>query len=131
MTVVEDLKDSIKNNKSLIPIIDDYLSQPIRERNPLVSIATKLLSEEAIKDGIKNAICTYVPKYIRDGQETLQLLNTPDGRAWLHSKLDDLLSYLTSERYRGNNNYICVICRKSFTGRMYRCPNCGNDLIWK
>ncbi len=131
MTVAKDLKDSIQKNKPLIPIIDNYLSQPIKEGNSLISLATKLLSEEAIKDGIKNAICTYVPKCIRDNQETLQLLNTTEGRAWLHSKLDDLLSYLTSERYRGSNNYICAICKNSFRGRMYRCPNCGNDLIWK
>ncbi len=131
MTIAKDLKDSIQKNKPLIPLIDNYLSQPIKEGNPLISIANKLLSEEAIKDGIKNAICTYVPKYIRDEQETLQLLNTTEGRIYLHDKLDTLLDYLTSEKYRGSKQYICNICKKAFTGKLYKCPNCTNDLIWR
>ncbi len=131
MAIIEDLKDRIKHDKSLVPIIDDYLSQPVKDSNPLISIATKLLSEEAIRDGIKNAICTYVPRYIRDSQEMLQILNTLEGRSWLHSKLDDLLEYLTSERYRGTQQYICGICKHSFTGKLYKCPNCNNDLIWR
>lgn len=128
----ERVKRAIRKNEPLVPLLDEFLTSPKKKANPLISLALKFFGEEEIKQLVADTIKRELPKYLGQGasQEVFQLLNTKDGRKFLHYNLDALLSYITSPKYRGNTPHTCPGCGAEFIGKLYLCPQCEVELTW-
>ncbi len=129
MTFLDDLKQSIKRNQPLPPLLDSCIHAPKQHQNPLVAFAIAAFGEEKVKGMVIEAIKDNLFTSIKDNQEALTLLNSTEGRKYLHRNLDSLLDYLVSEKFA--KKYHCPSCRVGFSGKKEKCPGCGIGLKWK
>lgn len=129
MTFLSDLKQAIKGNQPLSPLLDSCIHTPKAHQNPLVTTAIAVFGEQKVKDMLVEAVKDNLFNGIKSNQEALTLLNSTEGRAYLHKNLDSLLSYLVSEKFA--KRYKCPACPTSFLGKQLVCPNCRVALKWR
>lgn len=129
MSFLEDLKRAIKKNESIPLLLDGCMHTPKAHQNPLVTSAIALFGEERCEALISEAIKDNLFNGIRKNQDALMLLNSTEGRKYLHRNLDSLLDYLTSEKF--SKKYKCPSCHAVFSGKRVICSSCGVALKWK
>lgn len=129
MTFLLDLRKAIKLNQPIAPLLDSCIRPPKPRQNPLVTIARTWFGDEKLRELIVEAVKDNLFTGIRENQEALQLLNSPQGRDYLHKNLDSLLDYLTSSKF--SVQYKCPACSAIFSGKRPNCPQCEIALKWK
>ncbi len=129
MTFLDDLKQSIKRNQPLPPLLDSCIHAPNQHQNPLVTSAIALFGDDRCRALVAEAIKDNLYNCIKNNQEALTLLNSTEGRNYLHKNLDSLLDYLVSEKFA--KKYKCPGCHAGFSGKQTSCPNCRVSLKWK
>lgn len=129
MTFIQDLRQAISKNKPIAPLLDSCIRPPKPSQNPLVSIARTWFGDEKLRELIVEAVKDNLFTGIKENQEALQLLNSPQGREYLHKNLDSLLDYLTSSKFCVQ--YKCPSCSATFPGKRPNCPHCDIALKWR
>ncbi len=125
---IDDLRKAIRGNKPLPPLLDSCIRPPKQTRSPLVSLAISVFGEQKVKDMVYDIIKDNLYNTIKENQDALQLLNSPEGRKYLHSQLDSLLQFLTSDRF--HQKYKCPSCH-ALISKKNNCECCGIALKWK
>lgn len=126
---IDDLRQAVRRNESLPLLLDSCIHAPKQHQNPLVTAAIAMFGEDKVKEHILNAVKDNLYTVIRDNQSSLELLNSDAGRAYLHSQLDSLLSFLVSAKF--SRQYTCPNCKKQFRSKLDACPACNVKLKWK
>jgi len=126
---LDDLRRAIKKNEALPPLLDGCIRPPKAHQNPLITTVVALFGEEKVTAMVIEAIKDNLFTSIKSNQEALTLLNSPEGRAYLHRNLDSLLDYLVSEKFA--KKYSCPKCRVGFLGKQTACPSCKTALKWR
>ncbi len=126
---IDDLRRAIKKNESIPMLLDGCIHTPKAHQNPLVTFAVAAFGEERCSALISEAIKDNLYNGIKSNQEALTLLNSTEGRNYLHKNLDSLLDYLVSEKFA--KKYKCPGCHAGFSGKQTSCPNCRVSLKWK
>ncbi len=129
MPFLLDLRQAIKLNQPIAPLLDGCIRPPRQNQNPLVSWARALFGDEKLKAYIVEAVQENLHQAIKDNQEALRLLNTKEGREYLHKNLDSLLDYLTGAKFSGS--FFCPKCKAPVQSKACACPGCGVALKWK
>lgn len=125
---IDELRKAIRGNQPIAPLLNDCIRPPKAHQNPLVTSALALFGDERCKAMVIEAIKDNLFTSIKDNQEALTLLNSTEGRAYLHRNLDSLLSYLVSDKFQ--KKYACPKCHVGFFGKCRVCPGCGASLVW-
>ncbi len=129
MSFILDLREAIKKNKPLPPLLDNCIRPPTQRQNPLITWTKALFGEQKLKFWVSEAIQDNLFNSIKENQEVLIILNSAGGRKYLHSQLDSILDYLTGTRFAVQ--YKCPKCSACFPGKRPNCPHCGISLSWK
>lgn len=127
---IDDLRKAIRENQPIAPLLDGCIRPPKQTSNPLINMAKAWFGEERLKALILDAIKDNLFSSIRENQEALRLLNTDEGRKYLHKNLDSLLDYLTSAKF-SQTVYKCPACRGVIIGKVASCTHCKIALKWK
>jgi len=125
---IDDLRQAIRGNQPIVPLLNDCVRPPKAHQNPLVTFAIAAFGEEKVKGMVIEAIKDNLFASIKDNQEALTLLNSTEGRKYLHKNLDSLLDYLVSEKFA--KKYKCPKC-KNLIMKVQTCNYCGTLLKWK
>lgn len=129
MAFIADLRQAIKLNQPIAPLLDSCIRSPKQAGSPLVSLAISVFGEEKVKTMVYDIIKDNLFNTIKENRNVFELLNSTEGRKYLHNQLDSLLQFLTSERF--NQKYKCPSCHASFSGKCACCPLCKIALKWK
>lgn len=127
---IDALKKAIRGNQPIAPLLDGCIRPPKQGQNPLVSWARALFGDEKLKAYIVEAVQENLFAAIKDNQEALRLLNSEEGRKYLHKNLDSLMDYLTSAKF-AQGVYKCPACKGVILGKVAACPHCTVPLKWK
>lgn len=129
MVFIDDLRKAIKYNEALPPLLNSCIREPKKTRSPLVTWAITFFGEDRVREMVIDAIKDNLYNTIKENQESLQLLNSTEGRKYLHSQLDSLLDFLTSSRF--SSGFFCPRCKRPVQSKQAMCLQCATPLKWK
>lgn len=127
---IDDLRTAIHGNQPIAPLLDSCIRPPKQTKSPLVTWAIAFFGEQKCRDMVIDAIKDNLFSSIRENQEALRLLNTEEGRKYLHKNLDSLLDFLTAPKF-SPSLYKCPACHGVLIGKVAACTHCRIALKWK
>ncbi len=129
MSFLVELKAAIQKNQPLPPLLASCIRPPKKTNNVALNMFKVYCGgEEKFKVWLSETIKDNLYSVIKENQPVLELLNSVEGRKYLHSQLDALLSYLVSDKFNPCS-FSCPACKKPIK-KSNVCNHCGIKINW-